>query len=294
MRNSRKFRIVSAVMKHMPRFVQIKYIEFLYNKKIGRKLNWDNLCAYTEKMQWSKLYDATDIKTELSDKYLVRKWVEEKIGKDYLIPLLGVWNNYDEIDFEKLPNQFVLKTNHGSGTVIIVKDKYKINHKLSRQLFDDWMNTDYSYLFGMEMQYTKIKRKIIAEQYLDTGDQDLQDYKFLCFDGRPYFCWVDLDRFKNHTRNVYDLNWNIQPWNQYTYGNSKNDIPKPKNFEKMVEIASLLCVGFSHVRVDLYNINGKIYFGEMTFTNGSGYERIVPDEYDFKLGKLWNIDLSKK
>lgn len=294
MRNSRKFRIVSAVMKHMPRFVQIKYIEFLYNKKIGRKLNWDNLCAYTEKMQWSKLYDATDVKTELSDKYLVRKWVEEKIGKDYLIPLLGVWNNYDEIDFEKLPNQFVLKTNHGSGTVIIVKDKYKINHKLSRQLFDDWMNTDYSYLFGMEMQYTKIKRKIIAEQYLDTGDQDLQDYKFLCFDGRPYFCWVDLDRFKNHTRNVYDLNWNIQPWNQYTYGNSKNDIPKPKNFEKMVEIASLLCVGFSHVRVDLYNINGKIYFGEMTFTNGSGYERIVPDEYDFKLGKLWNIDLSKK
>lgn len=294
MRNSRKFRIVSAVMKHMPRFVQIKYIEFLYNKKIGRKLNWDNLCAYTEKMQWSKLYDATDVKTELSDKYLVRKWVEEKIGKDYLIPLLGVWNNYDEIDFEKLPNQFVLKTNHGSGTVIIVKDKYKINHKLSRQLFDDWMNTDYSYLFGMEMQYTKIKRKIIAEQYLDTGDQDLQDYKFLCFDGRPYFCWVDLDRFKNHTRNVYDLNWNIQPWNQYTYGNSKKDIPKPKNFEKMVEIASLLCVGFSHVRVDLYNINGKIYFGEMTFTNGSGYERIVPDEYDFKLGKLWNIDLSKK
>lgn len=289
MRISRKLRIVSSIMKYLPRFFQIKYVEYLYKRKIGRRLNWDKLASYTEKMQWAKLYDATPIKTQLSDKYLVREWVEEKIGKEYLIPLLGVWDNYDDINFESLPNQFVLKTNHGSGTVIVVKDKNNMDHKLCRKLFNDWMNTDYSYVFGMEMQYTDIKRKIIAEQFLETGQSDLQDYKFLCFDSKPYFCWVDLDRFSNHTRNIYDLDWNLQDWNQYTYGNCKQGVSKPENFEKMVEIATVLCQGFSHVRVDLYNVNGVIYFGEMTFTNGSGYECIVPDEYDFKLGELWNI-----
>ncbi len=291
MRTSKKLRIVAAINKYLPYFLQIKYLEWLYKKKIGRCINWNQPRAYTEKIQWSKLYDNTAIKTTLSDKYLVRKWVSEKIGEQYLIPLLGVWNKYDDIDFNSLPNKFVLKTNHGSGTVVVVKDKANINHKHCRSLFNDWMHTDYSYVFGLELQYTNIARKIIAEQYLDSGENELQDYKFLCFDGKPYYCWVDLDRFSNHTRNIYNLNWELQPWNQYTYGNSKNNVPKPKNFDKMVQLATILCKGFSHVRVDLYNIDGKIYFGEMTFTNGSGYECIVPDEYDYKLGELWNLHL---
>lgn len=290
MRTSRKLRIAATVNKLLPRFLQIKYLEWLYKRKIGRRVNWSSPKAYTEKIQWAKLHDNTPIKTTLSDKYLVREWVSEKIGDQYLIPLLGVWDKYSEIDFNQLPDRFVLKTNHGSGTVIVVRDKAAIDHKRNSSLFNDWMHTDYAYVFGLEMQYTNIKRKIIAEQYLDSKEKELQDYKFLCFDGKPYYCWVDLDRFSNHTRNIYDLNWELQPWNQYTYGNCKKDIPKPKNFDKMVEIASVLCQGFSHVRVDLYNIEGKIYFGEMTFTNGSGYECIVPDEYDFKLGELWNIN----
>lgn len=290
MRTSRKLRIAAAINKCLPRFLQIKYLEWLYKKKIGRRVNWKRPRAYTEKIQWAKLHDNTTIKTTLSDKYLVRDWVSKKIGEEYVIPLLGVWDKYADIDFNCLPNKFVLKTTHGSGTVVVVRDKTTIDHKLCKSLFNDWLHTDYSYVFGLELQYTNIARKIIAEQYLDSGENELQDYKFLCFNGKPYYCWVDLDRFSNHTRNIYNLDWELQPWNQYTYGNCKKEIPRPKNFEKMVEIATILCQGFSHVRVDLYNIEGKIYFGEMTFTNGSGYECIVPDEYDFKLGELWTIN----
>ncbi len=240
-------------------------------------------------MQWSKFYDTTPIKTTLSDKYLVREWVAEKIGAEYLIPLLGVWDRFSEIDFDALPDRFVLKTNHGSGSVIIVKDKSRFDKADAGRCFDDWINIDYGYATGYELQYSGIKRKIIAEKYVETELGELQDYKFLCFDGKPYFCWVDLGRFGKHTRNVYDLDWKLQLWNQYTYGNSAAPIPKPKNSEKMIEIATVLCQGFSHVRVDLYNIEGKIYFGEMTFTNGCGFDRIIPDKYDFMLGELWKI-----
>lgn len=289
MRASKRLRIKAIIIGLMPKFLKVKFVEFLYARAIGRKLNWNKLEAYTEKMQWVKLYDATPIKTRLSDKYLVRDWVKDKIGEKYLIPLLGVWDTYDEINFEELPNQFVLKTNHGSGTVVIVKDKKTMNTKESEKLFKDWMKTDYAYAMGCEMQYSKIDRKIIAEQYLETEYGELQDYKFLCFNGKPYFCWVDMGRFSTHTRNVYDLNWNLLPWNQHLYGNYKEPLPRPKNFDTMVKIASTLCQGFDHVRVDLYNVNGDIYFGEMTFSNGSGFDRIVPDKYDYELGKLWNI-----
>ena len=122
---------------------------------------------------------------------------------------------------------------------------------------------------------------------METERGELQDYKFLCFDGEPQFCWVDLGRFSDHTRTVFDMQWNLQPWTQANYGISKEPIPKPKNFEKMVELARVLAQGFSHVRVDLYNVDGTIYFGEMTFTNGSGLDPIVPDEYDLVLGQYW-------
>ena len=131
--------------------------------------------------------------------------------------------------------------------------------------------------------------KTIFIPQLETELGELQDYKFLCFDGVPHFFFFFFWRFGNHTRNVYDLNWELQPWNQYTYDNSTNPIPKPENFDKMVELATTLCQGFSHVRVDLYNVEGRIYFGEMTFTNGCGFDRIIPDKYDYTLGQLWNI-----
>ncbi|MDB8711935.1 ATP-grasp fold amidoligase family protein [Mediterraneibacter gnavus] len=268
-----------------------EYDASLYRIRQNRELDWNNLKTYTEKMQWAKLFDKDPRKTVYSDKYEVRKWIEKEIGSDYLIPLIGIWDNYSDIDWKSLPNQFVIKTNHGSGDAVIVRDKKNMTlaKKLEiRRKIKFSLLTDYSSKY-CEMQYKNICPKIIVEKYLDTGNKDLVDYKFLCFDGKPYFCWVDMDRFTNHTRNVYDLEWNLQSWNQRSYGNYKGKIKKPENFDEMIKIATKLSKEFSHVRVDLYNFKGKIYFGEMTFTNGSGFEEIVPHEADDMLGNIWRL-----
>lgn len=261
----------------------------MYKEKFGREIDWKAPKTYTEKMQIDKLFNSDPRKTVYSDKYLVRDWIENTIGKEYLIPLLGAWDSFEEIDFSNLPNQFVLKTNHGSGTNLIVKDKGKMDMKEARRKFNDWMAMDFAYMSRFELHYSKIKRKIVAEQYLQGHNGELQDYKFLCFHGKPVFCWVDLGRFTCHTRTVFDMNWNLQPWTQEHYGISENPIPEPKNFVLMKELATRLSQGFAQVRVDFYNIEGKVYFGEMTFTNGSGFDPIVPEEYDTVLGGLWDI-----
>jgi len=253
----------------------------MYKERIGRELDWDNLQTYTEKMQWEKLYDKNPLKVTLSDKYLVRNWVANKIGEEYLIPLLGKWDKPAEIEFEELPNQFVLKTNCGSGDVIIIRDKSKLSEhdkkvikaKLGYYLKCDFGATSY------ELHYSKIKPCIIAEKFIASSEQDLPDYKFICFGGKVYYCWVDKGRYSNHSRHVYDTDWNFQEWNQM-YEIRDIGIPKPLHYEKMLEIARKLSDGFAHVRVDLYNVEGKIYFGEMTFTNGSGFDLIHPYEAD--------------
>ncbi len=270
----------------------MQYNAQLYQSRQGKPLLWDNLKSYTEKMQYEKIFNTDSRKAILSDKYLVRKWVSDLIGEEYLIPLLGVWEKYADIDFNNLPNQFVIKTNHGSSDVVIVRDKTKMSaaEKMEmRRKITTSMITDYA-SYACELHYSKIKPLIIIEQFVDSGDTDLMDYKFLCFDGVPYYCWVDVGRYTNHKRNVYDMDWNLQSWNQYNYGNSDEPIEKPINFDEMKKIVSELSSGFAHVRVDLYNINGKILFGEMTFTNGSGFEPIIPEEANINLGKLWNID----
>lgn len=269
-----------------------KLIEEEYLKVLGHSLNWNNLQTYTEKMQWEKIYDKNPMKSVLADKYSVREWVENRIGNDYLIPLLGHWERFDDIDFSLLPTQFVLKTNHGTGTNLIVKDKQKLNIRRTRRMFNDWMKIDYAFTNSLQLHYRDIPRKIIAEKYLETELGELQDYKFLCFDGVPYFCWVDLGRFSKHTRTVFNMKWELQPWTQAKYGIANHDIPKPKNFDKMIEIATILSEGFSHVRVDLYNVDGKIYFGEMTFTNGSGLDPIIPEEFDKVLGDYWKLPIN--
>lgn len=281
-----------AALKQLPKTEYPKMLAERYEQVIGHKLNWDDLQTYTEKMQWAKLYDKNPLKAVLTDKYLVREWVEKTIGGEYLIPLLGVWDRFDDIDFSVLPDRFVLKTNHGSGTNLIVKDKSKLNLKRAKRMFDDFMSIDYAYNSDFEMHYTDIKPKIIAEKYMETSTGELPDYKFLCFDGRPYYCWVDSGRFTNHTRNIYDLDWNLQPWGQ-CYPISEVSIKKPVQFETMVKLAQRLSEGFPHVRVDFYNIDGNIYFGEMTFTNASGLERIYPDEWDKRLGDLWNLNMEE-
>lgn len=267
------------------------YIGKLYKKHIGKEINWKYPKTYTEKIQYEKIYGNLESKVMLADKYLVREWVENKIGKEYLIDLLGIWKNAKDIDFDKLPNKFVLKTNCSSGDVIVVKDKGRLSNrdiKKYKKKLNYFLKCKYGIDTG-EFQYSEMDPVIIAEKYIDSREEDLPDYKFLCFNGKPYYCWVDIGRYHDHKRNVYNLNWELQAWNQEKYENTSYVIEKPKNFEKMIEIATKLSEGFAHVRVDLYNIEGQIFFGEMTFTNGSGFEPILPDEYDTMLGNKWKF-----
>jgi len=279
-------------IKKMPFEKQLNLIEQTYAERVGHLLDWNNLRTYTEKMQWAKVYDMDPLKSQLSDKYAVRSWVAEKIGEEHLIPLLGCWDRFEDIDFSMLPEQFVLKTNNGCGTNLIVKNKESLHYKEAKRLFKDWLAMDFAYNNPVEYHYSIIPPKIIAEKYMSTKSGDLPDYKFLCFHGKPYYCWVDQGRYLKHTCDFFDMEWNHQSWHKYRFSTCETPIPKPENFEEMVVIATKLCEGFSHVRVDLYNVDGKIYFGEMTFTYASGFSRLVPDSADCMLGDLWKVDTS--
>lgn len=270
------------------------FLEQEYLKRTGEELNIKEPQKYTEKVQYAKLYLNSPLKTRLSDKYLVREWVENRIGTKYLIPLLGVWDDFSEIDFEKLPNEFVLKLNNGSDTNVIVKDKSNINFEKTKIKFDKWLDINFGYYKDIQLQYKNIKSKIIAEKFIEDSNGKLPEFKFFCFNGKVYYCWFIINEKDNEYRNVYDLNWDLQPWNiNNIYENYQKKLPKPENFDEMVKIAETLCQGFSHVRVDLYNVDGKIYFGEMTFTSGGGYSLIYPEKYNYSLGKLWDLEETK-
>jgi len=257
-----------------------------YYQRTGEGLDLSAPKTYNEKIQWIKMFDNTLLKTRLTDKYLVREWIAEKIGDEYLIPLLGVWKTFDEIDFEKLPAKFVLKANHGSGWNVIVKDKNKINIQQLKAKFDLWLKQNYAF-FGLELHYKGIHPLIIAEQYLEDLEQ-VYDYKFMCFDGVVKFVWVDTGRFSNHRRTLFTPDW-IKMEEVINWPSADELIPRPDNYDKMLKIATTLCQGFSHVRVDLYNVKGKIYFGEMTFTSDSGTAKIVPKEFGKTMGDWLNL-----
>ena len=215
-----------------------------YKKRTGRELNLENPKSFNEKIQWLKLYDNSPLKTKLADKYLVREWIKENLGEEYLIPLLGVYDSFDEIDFDKLPDKFVLKANHGCAWNIIVKDKQKFDKKKAKKKFDKWMKRNYALKAGFEMQYKDIPPKIVAEAFIQDSKGELNDYKVLCFNGEPKFIWIDQGRFSNRTENIYDTEWNLQPF-LLTYENSKEEVPPPKNLETMIEFARKLSKDFA-------------------------------------------------
>lgn len=265
-----------------------EYLDKKYVATFGTNINWNNPKKLSEKIQYEKIYGKDNgIKTKLADKYEVRAWVKELIGEEYLIPLIGVYNEFKDIKFNELPKSFVIKCNHDSGSVTIVKDKSKVTWKKLETKYNYHMKTDYS-KFLLEKQYSLITPKILIEDYIEDESGELMDYKFWCFNSKVYYCRVDYNRFGEHKRATYDLEWNIQPWVEGKY-EKKIDGKKPKNFDKMIEIVEILCKGFPMVRIDLYNDNGKIYFGEMTFSSASGFEYIDP-EYDIMLGELWTIE----
>lgn len=260
-----------------------------WKKRGGEDFDLKNPTTYTQKIQWAEIYEKNSLKTILSDKYAVRAWVKEKIGEEYLIPLIGVFDDPKDIDFEKLPNRFVLKLNNSSGFNIIVKNKNEIDVAKIRKQLKKWMKIEYAFYKGFQPHYIGIVPKILVEEYMADANGELRDFKFLCFNDEVKFCWVDIGRYANHCRNIYDLDWKLQPWRQVK-PNYTGEVGKPIHFDEMIKIADILCKGFSHVRVDLYNVDGKIYFGEMTFSNGGGHDRIIPPEYDKIIGDMWHID----
>lgn len=263
------------------------YCELVYRSIFNRKVNWDNPSTFSEKIQWLKLNDRKDIYHTFVDKYEVRKYIAEKIGDSYLIPLAveNVLSNADQIEFDKLPNQFVIKCTHGSGCNIICKNKLELNEKEIKNKLNKWMHKNW-YWYGREWPYKDLTPRIIIEKYMvDESGCDLKDYKVLCFNGVPKLIETHLNRYNgNHKQIFYDMDWKKTDIVQPGLSNDV-DVAKPKTLNEMLELSKKLADGTSFLRVDWYDISGHLYFGELTLYDASGF---LPFEgsSDEDLGKI--------
>ena len=268
----------------------IIYLKLKFKLRLGRKLDLKNPKTFNEKLQWLKLYYRKPEFTMMVDKYEVRKYIKEKIGEEYLIPLLGVYESYEDIDFNKLPNRFVLKPTHTSGNVFICKDKLAIDHLELKKEINYWLDREY-YWIHREWPYKNVKPRIICEKYMvDESGIGLKDYKYFCFNGEPKAMFVATDRGIDTRFNFYDMQFNHLPFTQH-YKNSTKKINKPAGFDEMVILAKTLSKEIPHVRVDFYDINGKIYFGELTFYHLGGFEKFEPAKYDQVFGSWLELPL---
>lgn len=259
------------------------YLKRKYKACMGKEIHLDSPQTFNEKLQWLKLYDRKPEYTTMVDKYAVKMYVADIIGEKYIIPTLGVWNHFDEIDFDKLPNQFVLKCTHDSGGIVICKDKNKLDLKSAKKKIEKSLKQNY-YWSGREWPYKDVKPRIIAEEYMiDESGYELKDYKFFCFNGEPKMMFIATDRGSDTKFDFYDMEFNHLPFTN-GHPNANKQIKKPKNYSTMLALSAKLSFGIPHVRVDFYNINGKIYFGELTFFHWSGLVPFEPEEWDYKLG----------
>lgn len=260
---------------------------------MDKALDLNNPMTFNEKLQWLKLYDRRPEYSNMVDKYAVRKYIAEKVGEELLIPLLGKYNNYEEIDFNSLPNKFVLKPNHTSGDIFICKAKSEIDHEELKRTINKWLKREY-FWDHREWPYKNIKPMIICEKFLvDESGTDLKDYKVMCFNGEPRCILVASDRYSSTGLKIdfYDMNWNLLPFKREKPRSNKQ-ISKPKSSSRMTEIAKILSKNIPFVRVDFYEVNGHLYFGELTFYPGAGFEKFEPEVYDYILGS-W-LQLPKK
>ena len=259
------------------------YLKMVYRIKTGKKLNLTYPQTYCDKLNWLKLHDIHPEYTQMADKIAVRDYIKEKIGKDICFPLLGTWEHYDDIDFDALPERFVLKCNHDSGSTKVITDKSTMNHSELKNFFEGRLKLN-SYVLGREYSYRDIHPKILAEEYMvPNGNSDINDYKFLCFNGIPRVMFVVSDRHEDCRLDYYDMEFNHLPITA-VYPNSDKAIEKPALFNEMYVLAARLSKGIPFVRIDLYEINGKIYFGEFTHFDGGGFYPRKPDEWEYRLG----------
>lgn len=264
-------------------------LKLQYRIKLHRSLNLKNPKRFTEKLQWYKINYRNPVMHQCVDKYLVRDYVKGKGLEEILVPLISKFNTIHDVDFEKLPKQFVIKTTHGGGglNVVICSDKTKLNFEELKEKLSFPAHRVKSRTMGREWAYYGLEPGIVVEELLvneEHPDAGVNDYKIFCYNGKPEYLVVDVDRYIGHKRNFYKADWTRLDVSS-DCPQADRDLPKPVNFDEMLKIASKLSEDFPFVRVDLYNVSGKIYFGELTFYPWSGYVQYTPDEIDFKLGE---------
>lgn len=288
LRDPLKYAILSLSLRGYLRWLPDKtYLKWNYWANLRKRLNLKNPKTFNEKLQWLKLYDRKPIYTTMVDKYAAKDYVAERIGEEYIIPTLGVWDSFDDIDFDSLPDQFVLKCTHDSGTFIICRDKTTFDQESAKERLARALKRDY-YSQSREWPYKNVKPRIIAEKYMeDTVTGELRDYKFFCFNGIPKILFVATERqsVDSETKfDFFDMDFNhLDVRNGHP--NAKTPPSKPACFEEMKRLAKILSADIPHLRVDFYEINGRVYFGELTFYHWSGLVPFDPPHWDVTFGE---------
>ena len=279
-----------AIFKLLPDKI---YLKIKYRLVMKKRLNLKKPETLNEKIQWLKLYDRKDIYTKMVDKYEAKKYVANIIGDKYIIPTLGIYDKFDDINFEQLPKQFVIKCTHDSGGLFICKNKKDFDISLAKKKINKCLKKNY-YYYGREWPYKNVKPRIIVEKYMtDENSSSMKDYKFFCFNGVPKIMYLSegLENHKTAAMSFFDMNFELVNCKRKDYKLLKYQPSKPRNFEKMKEFASLLSSGIPHLRVDFYEINGELFFGELTFYTNSGMIPFENEEWNLKMGK-W-VELPK-
>jgi len=272
-----------------------KLFRKLYRVRFGREINLEKPQTYNEKLQWLKLYDRNPLYTTMVDKFDVKQYVADRIGEEYIIPTYGVWDSFDEIDFDKLPDQFVLKCTHDSGGLVIVRDKSKFDKNAAKIKIEKCLKKNF-YYSGREWPYKNVKPRIIAEAYLQDGDSpDIRDYKFYCFNGVPRFLYIS-EGLENHSTariSFVTCDWQFASYQRSDYAPFEELPEKPERFEDMLKLAAKLSEGIPFLRVDLYQVNGKVYFSELTFFPCSGFMPFKDPQSDIEIGNMLELPKEK-
>ncbi len=266
-----------------------QYISLKYYFKTGERIDWDKPETFNEKLQWLKLHDRNPKYTSIVDKIEAKKYALSKINESHIVPTIAIWDNIDDINWEVLPERFVIKTNHDSGGVVICDDKKNLDIEQAKKKLKQHLNSNY-YLYGREWPYKNVRRKIFAEEFLSSDSTTgINDYKVFVFNGKPRIIQVDFDRFLDHKRNIYDTNWNYVECELEYPTHPEISIDKPHNLTKMLEMASELAADIPFARVDFYEVDKHLYFGEITLYPGSGFEVFKPYEWNKEIGTWLKI-----